>query len=147
MNNGIFENKRLVSEKAILERRLPQIKIGEKSAYGLGLFLSHEQGLNIFGHGGNTFGFSSELFFIPEEIGMVILTNSFSANSFLAAVKQKFFELAFTVNSRPEEIVSFAAQERAATIKKNLKSISVAAQDMKCIGALCGKYYSDHTVG
>lgn len=141
MNTGVYNGKRIISEECILERRKPGIRMGEKSSYGLGLFLSNDQGFNMVGHGGNTMGFSSDLFFLPEKgVGMVVLTNKYFANSFLSAVKQKFLELSFSIKSRADEMLNFAILQQEEALKKKRESISRESTATAWIEKLIGEY-------
>ena len=53
------EGTALISEAGLLERRMPWMRIGPDSAYGLALVVSEEAGLRSVGHNGGTFGFSA----------------------------------------------------------------------------------------
>ncbi len=144
MNKGLLHGKRIISEECILERRKPGIRIGEKSSYGLGLFLSNEQALDIVGHGGNTMGFSSDCYFLPEKgIGMAVLTNRSFANDFLSAVKQKFLELSFGVKLRSDEMLNFAVRQQQESVKINHTTISLIPTSIAWIETLVGEYSSD----
>jgi hypothetical protein len=73
----------------------------------MGLFLKDRQGLVEIGHGGNTRGFTADMFFVPEHrIGMVILTNLRFANQFLASVGQILMEVLFGAESKAEAMVT-----------------------------------------
>ena len=99
--------EQIISVENLLARRRSAIKIDGKSSYGMGLFLKDQQGLVEIGHGGNTRGFTAEMFFLPEHrIGMVILTNLRFANQFLASIKQKLLEILFGAESKAEAMVT-----------------------------------------
>src|SRR5205807_6063990 len=67
---------RLVSEEALLERRKKGARIAGNLFYGLGLVISEECGTQVIYHNGNTLGFSTDLYFLPEkDLGFVVLTN------------------------------------------------------------------------
>ena len=101
----------LAGDAALAARREPQSKIDGKSAYGLGLFLTSEQGIDLIGHGGNTIGFTSDMFFLPDKgVGVVVLSNIAAANAFLAAVKQRIFELLFGARETAEQMVASTAK-------------------------------------
>lgn len=113
------DGTRVIGKETLLRRRQKGIKINDKAFYGLGLFIDEEQGLNLLGHGGNTLGFSSDLFFIPEKrLGVVVLTNLAGANLFLGAVRQKLLEIEFGAKPRAEQLMTFGAQKRKDWIKK-----------------------------
>jgi CubicO group peptidase (beta-lactamase class C family) len=98
--------EQVISAESLLTRRRPGIKIDGKSSYGLGLLLTEDQGLKKVGHGGNTRGFTAEMFFQPEQqTGLVVLTNLRLANQFHAAVGQRLMELLFGAESRAEAMV------------------------------------------
>src|SRR6202012_332523 len=99
--------EQIISAENLLARRRSAIKIDGKSSYGMGLSLKDEQGLVVIGHGGNTRGFTADMFFLPEHrIGMVILTNLRLANQFLGSVEQKLLELLFGTESKAEAMVA-----------------------------------------
>jgi CubicO group peptidase (beta-lactamase class C family) len=83
LNNGMFNNEQVIPSNYIQEAtRLQNIKedIYEKDAFlfgeGFGWRLRSAYGHFRIGHGGNTFGFSSNLVMFPfEKIGIVVLTN------------------------------------------------------------------------
>jgi len=59
------------------------------------------------GHGGNTRGFTADMFFLPEHrVGMVVLTNLRLANQFLASVGQKLLDVLFGAESKAETMVT-----------------------------------------
>jgi CubicO group peptidase (beta-lactamase class C family) len=108
MREGLNDRgERIISRENLLARRRSAIKIDGKSSYGLGWFLKDRQGLAEVGHGGNTRGFTADMFFLPEHrIGMVILTNLGLANQFVASVEQKLLEVLFGAESRAETMVA-----------------------------------------
>lgn len=104
--------EQIISAENLLARRRSAIKIDGKNSYGLGWFLKDRQGLVEVGHGGNTRGFTADMFFLPEHrIGMVVLTNLRFANQFLASVKEKLLEILFGTESNAEVMV--AAEKKA----------------------------------
>ena len=80
---GIFDGKRLVSEKNYNEVISPQFKNigGTDISYGLGWFLINRKGHKIIQHGGSIDGFRAEVSMMPDEkLGFVILTNSYKTS-------------------------------------------------------------------
>jgi len=76
LNNGVFNGKRLVSEKGIDELTRKQINIAGPLDYGLGWFLRQWNGHKVVEHGGNIDGFNAQVAFMPDEkLGFVLLTN------------------------------------------------------------------------
>lgn len=77
---GVFDGRRLVSEKNFGELVAAQMKNinGSGVDYGLGWYLANRKGRKIIQHGGSIDGFRAEVSMMPEEkLGFVILTNSY----------------------------------------------------------------------
>src|SRR5690606_15521757 len=82
LGRGVVDGVRLVSAEDLAFRHQPQIKITDTLSYGLGLFVEQDHGAKVLHHGGNTLGFTSDLYWLPEHgVGAVILTNAASANA------------------------------------------------------------------
>ncbi len=133
--------RRVISEEALLERRKPGIKIDEDSSYGLGLFVSNEAGIPVIHHGGNTFGFSADVFFLPaHDFGVVVLTNAFQANLFLLAVRQKIFEIALGAEPRAAKTLETSAKLMQESVAALRKKVVTDAAEMKWGEEILGRY-------
>jgi CubicO group peptidase (beta-lactamase class C family) len=76
LGNGVFNGKRLVSEKGFEELTRKQINITGPVDYGLGWFLRQWNGHKIVEHGGNIDGFNALVALMPDQkLGFVLLTN------------------------------------------------------------------------
>lgn len=76
LNGGVYNGKRLVSEKGFTEFTSPQMKMTPKISYGLGWFLREWNGHKVIEHGGNIDGFNAEVAWMPDQkLGFVLLTN------------------------------------------------------------------------
>ena len=76
LGGGVFDGKRLVSEKGYSEFTSKQMTIGGKVSYGLGWFLRDWNGHKVLEHGGNIDGFNAEVALMPDQnLGFVLLTN------------------------------------------------------------------------
>jgi CubicO group peptidase (beta-lactamase class C family) len=76
LGGGVYNGKRLVSEKSFTEFTSQQMKIGGKTGYGLGWFLRDWHGHKVLEHGGNIDGFNSLVAMMPDQkLGFVMLTN------------------------------------------------------------------------
>lgn len=76
LGNGVFNGKRLVSEKGFEELTRKQINIAGSVDYGLGWFLRTWAGHKVVEHGGNIDGFNAQVAFMPDQkLGFVLLTN------------------------------------------------------------------------
>lgn len=115
LNNGKdTQGNNIISEKQLLLRRAPSIKMTDDKSYGLGIMIANEKGLTIMRHNGATMGFASDLFFLPEQnIGAVILTNVQGAGADLAnAIRQRLLELLFDAKSSADAQIVTAANQR-----------------------------------
>jgi CubicO group peptidase (beta-lactamase class C family) len=112
-NGRLPDGEPLISEEALLERRRPGIKIDDKNSYGLGLIISNESGLRVIHHGGNTLGFSADMYFLPDSgFGAVVLTNAYAATEFLAEIRLKLSEMVFGAEPRAEQIVNMRSRRK-----------------------------------
>ena len=76
LGGGVFEGKRLVSEKSFEELIKPQTKVAGNVSYGLGWFLREWKGHKVVEHGGNIDGFNAQVALMPDQrLGFVMLTN------------------------------------------------------------------------
>jgi hypothetical protein len=76
LSDGVFNGRRLVSEKGFEELTKKQINIGVNVDYGLGWFLRQWNGHKVVEHGGNIDGFNAQVAMMPDQkLGFVLLTN------------------------------------------------------------------------
>jgi CubicO group peptidase (beta-lactamase class C family) len=76
LGRGIFEGKRLVSEKNFNELVSKQITIAENNYYGLGWGITTRKDHSMWSHDGGIDGFNARVTIFPDhKIGYVILTN------------------------------------------------------------------------
>jgi CubicO group peptidase (beta-lactamase class C family) len=133
----------LLRPDSLAERSKPGIKITADFSYGLGLFRENHHGLLVLGHGGNTLGFSSDLYFLPEQgIGAVLLTNRRNTNLFLAAVRQKVFELLFDAPPSASQMVAAAQRSAADTLQRRQARVQNGSNAAPWLAELTGQYRS-----
>lgn len=73
---GVYNGKRLVSEKSFNEALAKQMKVGGPVDYGLGWFLRQWNNHKVAEHGGNIDGFNAQVALMPDQkLGFVLLTN------------------------------------------------------------------------
>jgi CubicO group peptidase (beta-lactamase class C family) len=76
LGGGVFEGRRLVSEKGFEELVKPQTAIQGPVSYGLGWFLRDWKGHKVVEHGGNIDGFNAQVALMPgRRLGFAMLTN------------------------------------------------------------------------
>jgi CubicO group peptidase (beta-lactamase class C family) len=139
----LADGERFISQDALLERRRPGIKIDDKNSYGLGLIVSNESGLRVIHHGGNTLGFTSDMYFLPDSgFGAVALTNAYAANAFLAALRAKIRELVFGARSSAESMVETAKTAKQDSLARLQTRAKTDAESTAWIEELLGTYRS-----
>ena len=141
LRNGTTpEGVRVVSEKVLLKRREPQVKISATVQYGLGFFLEDDHGVQVVAHGGNTLGFTSEMFFLPEHgVGVVMLTNAAGSNVFTRAARRRLMELLFDGKPEAAESLAFSLKQREET-KSRLQAELSATSDAEWLARVIGNY-------
>jgi CubicO group peptidase (beta-lactamase class C family) len=76
LGQGVFEGKRLVSERGFNELTSKHIEMGGGASYGLGWVLLQQRGQKIITHSGGIDGFNSLVALLPDKkIGLCVLTN------------------------------------------------------------------------
>lgn len=137
------DGKVLFTEEQIEKRRTPGVKIDETSTYGLGLFLEKSKGISIIGHGGNTMGFTHDLFFLPDhDIGMVVQTNAGSINGFRNSLKLKFLELFLSAQPKSEETLQFSKNIAKQMGEKAKERVSLKKDASLWIEDFIGTYHN-----
>lgn len=131
LNCGVAaDGTRVVSEENLAETWEPQIAYTADSSYGLGWFVDDYKGLVMLQHGGNTFGFTSDLAFLPDAgIGISVLTNGRATNLFNEAVRMRLWELIYDQEPRIDEQIEFALdsmQSSFAYMTENLGEVDSA---------------------
>jgi CubicO group peptidase (beta-lactamase class C family) len=104
--------KSYISKEAVLARRAPQISIGKDVTYGMGLAVDTTYGVPVVGHNGATFGYLSDMMWLPEQgVGAVVLTNS-SLGGFISGMfSRKLLEVLF--DGRKEADADVAASKKS----------------------------------
>jgi CubicO group peptidase (beta-lactamase class C family) len=117
----------------VLARRVPRVRASHEIAYALGLMRREVHGLVEYGHGGNTIGFTSDMFFVPQkDVGVVWLSNGGGANELRNAVHDRFYELAFErVNDGVRENASAGGAQAADTVGDAERELDQAVSDRR----------------
>jgi CubicO group peptidase (beta-lactamase class C family) len=81
LGGGVFEGKRLVSEKSFRELTVKRIEIGKTMGYGYGWMLGEWEGHPIWEHSGGIDGFNAHVALMPnQKLGLCLLTNISSSS-------------------------------------------------------------------
>jgi CubicO group peptidase (beta-lactamase class C family) len=127
--------KRFISKEALLARRAPNVAIGKDATYGMGLMVSTRYGTPVVHHGGDIFGFHSDMMWLPEAgVGLVVLTSSDRGPVIRDAIQRKLLEVLFDGKSEAEADVASARKDIDASneiMKKQLVIPADAAESAK----------------
>ncbi len=131
--------RQLVSEANLLMRRSPQVKVSEKSFYGLGLFVEDDHGIKILGHDGNNLGFSSAMYFLPDhDIGVVFFYNGGSTNTVRRVVRRRLLEILFDGHEETGKMLDFEKTATKEAVARELAHITKS--DAAWVETLAGTY-------
>jgi hypothetical protein len=140
------DGARLVSRENLLERRRPQVRMGEDTAYGMGLVVNTRYGIPVVHHGGSLFGYKSDMIFLPDHgVGAVILTNSDTGGYLSGLFGRRLLEVLFDGKSEAIEQAKVAVAQRAAAIAKNRERLVVPADASEV--AKLAPYYASPALG
>ncbi|MBK9171097.1 MAG: serine hydrolase [Bryobacterales bacterium] len=76
LNEGVFDGKRLLTEKTFRDLHAPQIRIPDGGSYALAWQVNDHKGHVLWSHGGAVAGFRAHIVLAPgERTGVAVLTN------------------------------------------------------------------------
>jgi CubicO group peptidase (beta-lactamase class C family) len=140
------DGKQLVSSQNLLERRAPQISLGEDSTYGMGLMVYSNYGVPVVNHGGSMDGYKTNLYFLPDSgIGAVLLTNSDTGDMLLGPFRRRLLEVVFDGNPEAAGNVASSAAAYKASLAKERERLVVPADP--ALVARLAKSYSSKELG
>lgn len=143
LNRGRLPSReQLLPEDALVERWKRTTKITNKMSYGLGLLHSEEDGLDVISHGGMTLGFTSDMYFLPQnDVGVVLLTNLYAAN-LLAAARQKIFELLFGARAKAGQMIEATSLAEKQAIAGRRARVKLGGEAVAWLEGIAGEYRS-----
>ncbi len=134
------DGSRVLSEASLRKRYEPQVKMGDRLSYGLGLIVEDDHGAKILHHSGNMLGFTSDMFFLPEHgVGAVILTNGGSANGFNQLLRRRLLELLFDGREQASTKLAYSARRVKEVGEAEAAQVQLPP-DPAWFSALVGKY-------
>jgi hypothetical protein len=146
LGRGQLPNKtRFVREEPLLARRTAQVRIGEFATYGMGLMVDTEWGVPVVHHGGDLFGFHSDMFWVPDAgVGGVILTNG---NGWLIRrpFMRKTLEVLFDGHPEAADDASAAIAKYKAELSAERKRLT-SPPDAEVVASLA-KHYTNAALG
>ncbi len=117
------DGARLVSAANLLQRRAPNVPMGEDAFYGMGLETDAAWGVTVVHHGGSLAGYKSDIMLVPDaQVGAVILTNSDEGQLLLRPFMRRLLEVLY--DGAPEaagDVTAAAASVRAAYAAERLR--------------------------
>jgi CubicO group peptidase (beta-lactamase class C family) len=143
LNEGVApDGQRIVSAENLAVTWQPQVDITADSSYGLGWIVEDHKGVKIISHAGNTFGFTSELAFLPEHgLGISILTNQ-RASSLNQVVRVRLVELLFQEEPQIDEKLQFALDLTEESVS-GLRAHMLDSIDQATVAPYLGDYTHD----
>lgn len=140
LGRGVLDGKAIIDEVNLMRRRKPHVKITDTSSYGLGLFIDQNAGIEVVHHGGNTLGFTSDMFLLPEQkIGVVLLANVGGANGFRSAVRRRLLEIIFDGKSEATENLAASLKLRREARERSIKQTN-PTPDAAWVQSLVGQW-------
>jgi CubicO group peptidase (beta-lactamase class C family) len=123
LNRGVSPSGNRVVTAANLETTwTPQVALNSSVSYGLGWYVSTFEGKRGLQHGGNVYGFTSELSFFPDDgVAVVVLSNA--DNSLLPAfARARALELLFDL---PNTATASALTQAIVPTKSTYTTVSL----------------------
>jgi CubicO group peptidase (beta-lactamase class C family) len=150
LNQGIApDGTRIVSAKNLAFTWTPQIAVSADTQYGLGWFVGEYKGLPVLYHGGNTFGFTSDLALLPQaDLGIIVLANQFGS-SLNQAIRTRLFELIYRQEPEQAERLRLSAsqQERSlAALREQLAQEVSADRVAPYLGVFANEWLGEIVV-
>ena len=140
LNEGVApDGTRVVSRENLGRTWEPQVAITDEASYGLGWIVDEYKELPMLHHGGNTFGFTSDLAFLPETgLGISVLTNQYG--SFLnQLVRFRLLELMYEQEHEADEMARFQVDLIEESLAELLAQIQESV-DSELIAPYLGRY-------
>src|SRR6185437_1470851 len=95
-NGKLPGGKSYIGADPLRAREAPQVAIGENETYGMGLMVDKTYGVTVVHHGGDVFGFHSDVIWLPDyDVGAVILTNGDGGSAIRDQFRRKLLEVLF----------------------------------------------------
>jgi CubicO group peptidase (beta-lactamase class C family) len=134
--------RRYISEENLMARRAPLVKVGEDIDYGMGLFADKRWGIPVLRHGGDLFGYHSDMMWFPEHgVGAVILTNSDPGFQLRGPLLRRMAELMF--DGKPEAQAQIdAAVRNSKAARAKFRERLVIPPDAATVQGLASRYRS-----
>jgi CubicO group peptidase (beta-lactamase class C family) len=141
------DGERYIGEAALLERRKPQVPVGEDHHYGMGLMVDEYYGTPVVHHGGDLIGYHSDMMWLPEHgVGAVVLTNGDPGWLIRGGFRRKLLEVLFDGKAEADAQLKSASETFKAGMAKKFELLAVPASTEHS-AALPGTIVMEFVVG
>jgi CubicO group peptidase (beta-lactamase class C family) len=135
-----------VSKEPLLERRTPQVSMGNDHTYGMGLMVDSTYGVPVVHHGGALTGYHSDMIWLPEQnVGAVILTNGDLGWYLRDRFRRKLLEVLFDGHPEAEALLDADAKSFFSSLAGNRKLLTISADAGE--SAKLARHYSNPSLG
>jgi CubicO group peptidase (beta-lactamase class C family) len=132
-----------IRRETLLARRAPQVTIGKDATYGMGLGVDTKYGTPVVHHGGDLFGFHSDMMWLPEhDVGAVVLTNGDPGWVLRTVFRRKLLEVLFDGRDEADADVASQAKSFYAQLAADRKLLTVPAATAES-SQLAGHLHND----
>jgi len=132
--------KAYIGQAPLLAREAPQVAIGKTETYGMGLMVDTTYGVTVVHHGGDVFGFHSDVIWLPDQdVGAVVFTNGDGGSAIRDQFRRKLLEVLFDGKPQADEAIAADAKTQAAGLEDARKLLTMPA-DPAAAGKLAAKY-------
>lgn len=120
------DHRQVFAEKELMARREPQVRAGDKSSYGLGLYIENNRGVRVCGTAGHAPGYSSTMLFLPDHgVAAVMLTNVDPPNPLTRQFQRRLFEILFDGRDEAREDLSLNLKSQEQNHSKEVAQIDL----------------------
>jgi CubicO group peptidase (beta-lactamase class C family) len=131
-----------ISKDALHARQAPQVTVAANLTYGMGLYVSTDQGLRVVSHQGDGPGYHSEVFWLPDHgVGAVVLTNAGMGLHLRNAFQRKLVEVLFDAKPEADAMID-ATMQRVLPAEAARRAGFVVPADPAHAGKLASAYTS-----
>jgi hypothetical protein len=142
-NGKLPDGTQYISKASLLARRDRQVAIGTDAVYGMGLMVDNKYGTPVVHHGGDMFGFHSDMMWLPEHnVGAVVLTNADPGWILRGDFRRKLLEVLFDGRPEADADVSASAKSFYGQLAADRKLLTVPA-DASESSKLASHYHND----
>lgn len=142
-NGRLPDGTQYISRQSLLTRRQPQVPIGTDATYGMGLIVNNKYGTQVVHHGGDMFGFHSDMMWWPEHnVGAVVLTNADPGWTLRDVFRRKLLEVMFDGRDEADANVASDARSYYAQLAADRKLLTLPADPAES-SKLASHYHND----